>query len=192
MEGVTKEIRLPEESPRDFLLLARFLIQAPPCLKEIQHYHWPHLCEPKARCKWCYDEYLNTTHIPLHFRFCAIVERLGIELPDDKYWNILSNAAESSPTLVQPATVDWAVRNSLEGGSFRRYVAKLLCTNLRHGQTAFETYEAVLAKYPDVRLVMLREGLSTGQPACYDWVSEEGIWKYHRRSVLKRSIPTPS
>lgn len=158
-EGVTREIRLSEEDPKDFLLLARFLMQAPPCLKEIQHYHWPYFSEHKEHCKWCYDEYLNTTHISLHFRLYAMIERLGFELPDDKYWNMLNNAAEASPTLVQPVTVDWATRNFIEGDSVRRYVAKLMCTNLKDGQTTFKTYEPVLAKYPDVCLVMLKEGL---------------------------------
>ena len=190
IESVTKEIRLPEENPRDFLLLARFLIQAPASLKEIQHHHWPYLCEPKDQCTWCDDEYLNTTQTPLHFRFCVMVERLGFTFPEEMYWSMLSNAAEGSPTLVQPATVEWAMQNSLEGGYFRRYVAKLLATVLKDGQTAFETYEAVLSKYPDMCLTMLKEGFSLARPACYECVPEQRAWTYHRRTAMKQSVPS--
>ena len=188
LEGATGEMRLPEEDPSGFLLLVRFLVQTPQSLKEIQHYHWPYPCTPKEHCLLCRDEYLNTTRIPLHFRFCAMAERLGFEFPEEMLWPLLSQAATISTTLVQPGTVAWAVENSIEHGYFRRYVAKLLSTLLKEGQTAFKTYETQFRDFPELCFLMSKASFSTPQPIRYEWDSETENWKRPRQTIANQII----
>ena len=187
-EGSTKQMLLPEEDPQDFMVLLRFLIHHPEAFDQLNAPHWPYPCllgDDDYCCNCSIDHHsLRAVDVaPPMFRLCAMLERLGFELPESLFEVILKNIPATPGLLVAPTVIDWAMDQSLENGYLQRYATNLLTIILKTDLTTFETYEPVLEKHPKLALA-LAKGLHK-KPIWeqYIWSPEQEAWKCHYSTV---------
>ena len=183
-EAISQEMSLPEEDPRDLLILIRFLIEAPSNLNDLVDSHWPFRCtsdEDGSHDSDCCDySYLRTDRIPPMLRLCAMVERLGFEFPEDRYWPVLKASVGSpgQPTNpIAPPIIEWAMDRALDGGHFQRYIALLLSQIVRSGGTSLDTYLPILHKYPGLAEGILQATYRDKTGIQFEWDESEGAWK---------------
>ena len=183
-EASSKEMCLPDEDPRDILTLIRFLIETPKDLKHLITPHWPFICyEEQDDNTYCCDTWhWRTDRIPLMVRFCAMVERLGFDFPEERIWPVLEASVGSpgQPTMpIATPIIEWAMDHALDG-YFKRYVALLLSQIVRSGATSLDTYLPILEKHAVLAIGMLQATYARKEGTKYQWDESTQGWSGNR------------
>ncbi len=185
-EGATKQMSLPEEDVRDFMFLLRILIHQPQTMDQLYRPHWPYDCEGDDG-NYCCDSLVDIISPPVSvappmFRLCAMLERLGFELPECVFEVILNEIPPAPRLLVAPTIIDSAMGSSLDNGYVQRYLAKVLTTIIRTALTTFDTYKSVLRQHPQLTLALAEALYTKPEWNPWKWSSDKGRWDYHYQS----------
>ena len=183
-EAATKQMFLPEEDPRDFMVLLRLLIHQPQSFAQLNQPHWPYLCSQDADDYCCNcgldNNILRSGYVaPPLFRICAMLERLAFDLPGSLFETVLNETPTGPGSLVSPTVIDWAMSNSLENGYLQRYAARVLVAILKTDLTTIEPYNAVIEKYPQLALALVQGLYKKPGWYQYKWSPEDEAWGYY-------------
>lgn len=181
-EAASSQMYLPEEDIRDILGLLRFLVEEPRTINAVEFLHWPYPCESiEVECCLKHGPNLwdcfTRKSIPLMFRFCAMLDRLGFKLPEKLDNAIFGKHSRDGWLLVSPTTIEWAINNSaFDDGYLWRYTVTVLAVVLNGGHTPFETYSSVLDKNPRLALLVLQKLHETRKGDYCEWDPEKEAW----------------